>query len=108
MRFCKNCGHEATLKSDTKDIRYICENCGRAEKVKEMKLDKIYAYIAMDNQGNEAIVAASIGEIIMPLVMGDRLRVESYREIALEVGRTENVPIRLVEFTKRSDIERVY
>ena len=68
-------------------------------------IDAMYAWIATEPDGGEGVVAASIGEWMMPLVGADIDRVKSLRNLAQRVRRQSGYEVRLVRFFGREDLE---
>jgi hypothetical protein len=64
-------------------------------------IDTIWAFLSVDETGNEGLAAASMGEHIMPLVAADEKRLDIITPIAAKVARTSGRRIRLVKFTQR-------
>lgn len=76
-------------------------------------LTEMWAWVVEETPGNEGVPATAQpghrpGEIlIVPLVGGDRDRVESYRDAAIALRISLNRPVRLVRFTTREVIEEL-
>jgi len=72
-------------------------------------ITEIWAWICEETPGNEGIPATAVpdrhGMRIVPLVGGDRDRVESYRSEAIALRIALGVPVRLVRFTTREIVE---
>jgi hypothetical protein len=69
------------------------------------RIDRLYAWIAVEPDGGEGVCSARIGDIHYPMVGADRARIESMREYAQEIAKLSGRRIRLVEFTGRVVIE---
>lgn len=59
---------------------------------------RIYAWIAIEEDGSEGFVAANVGGVWMPLIGADRARVDSLRGAAESVQRVIGLPVRLKVF----------
>jgi hypothetical protein len=68
-------------------------------------IERLWAYVAVHDDGDEGIIAAPIGGLTMPLVAADLRRVELLRPYAEVVARTFGKPVRLVRFDRRTDVE---
>lgn len=66
---------------------------------KPHKIERMYAWIATDNTGEDGIPAVHTPHGPLPLVGSDKARIESFRHMAEEVNRDHGFPVRLVEFT---------
>jgi len=72
------------------------------------KINSIYAFISIDEgPEDEGIVAALIGDKWIPLVGGDRDRVESLRHLAIDMSRVTGKRIILARFGDREDLEEL-
>lgn len=70
-------------------------------------IDALYAWVATEPDGGEGIVAASIGEWMMPLVGADIDRIKSLRQFAETAHRQSGYPVHLVRFFGREDLEEL-
>ena len=70
------------------------------------KINKMYAWVATDEDGGEGIIAHmnSVGQW-MPLVGADRARIEAHREFVVGMRKEINKPISLIEFSDRKVLE---
>lgn len=71
-----------------------------------LSIDTIYAFIAVDDDG-EGVCGAKIGPggTFMPLVGADLERVEQLRPVAKLIARESGKRIVLSHFTNRTDVE---
>jgi hypothetical protein len=70
------------------------------------EIKSLWAYVAVDpKDGNEGIPAFRSGNITVPLIASDRIRREEYRPIAQRLANDLGVPVKLVEFQNRVEIE---
>lgn len=65
----------------------------------------IYAFIAVHADGDEAIPAHSMGNILMPLVGADLTRLQQLRPVAEKVARQSGKQVKLVRFTTRTELD---
>lgn len=70
-------------------------------------ISELYAFVCTEADGGEGVAAAYIGDAWMPLVAADQARVESLRPIAANISKISGVPIRLVKFSQRENLEQV-
>ena len=68
------------------------------------RIDSLFAFLSVD-EGGEGVVAAQINGMMMPLIAADHSRVLSLRPVARHIGAQSGVPIHLVQFTERHDLE---
>lgn len=73
------------------------------------KIEKLYAWVATEPDGGEGVCGAFIREMggLVPLVGADRERIESLRPYAELTRRGSGYPVRLVEFSTRTDMEEL-
>lgn len=72
---------------------------------KGFKIEKMYAFITKDENGEEGIMAELIGDKWMPFVGGDWMRVKDLKKIAQVVTKESGKEIKIVEFSQRKVIE---
>ena len=70
-----------------------------------LKIDKLYAFVAVDSQGNEGVCAFMAGRSWMPMVAADSARIKSLYPIAQQISRESNQTIRLIEFSTRKQLD---
>jgi hypothetical protein len=72
-------------------------------------IDALYASVATEPDGSEGLCGASMmlqgREMFVPLVGADRARVVSYRPYAEMTRAASGLPIRLLRFTRREELE---
>lgn len=72
------------------------------------RVDEIFAWLAVDTDGSEGIAGAEIGSAgMIPLVGGDRARMDSLRPYAERVHRLTGLRIKLVRFTAREELDSI-
>ncbi len=75
------------------------------------RIDAIYALVAAERDGREGICAASMPFLgtrtNMPLVGADMDRVRSLRPLAEAIAHLTGLPVRLVRFSRRNDLEEI-
>ncbi len=65
----------------------------------------MFAFIALDEDGTEGVVGYPTSQGMLPLVGADMARVDSLRPYAQQIARSNGVPVTLVRFSVREDIE---
>jgi hypothetical protein len=73
-----------------------------------LKINTLYAWISIDEYGNEGVLGAKTEHGWMPLVGADQDRIESFRPLAKEIaarGRREGFQVRLIKMDSRWDVE---
>jgi hypothetical protein len=74
--------------------------------MEKLKIEKMFAFIAIDEEGNEGVTAFQDKRgVWLPLVGADWARVNSLKEIAQEIAKASGQKITLVEFSVRKEIE---
>jgi hypothetical protein len=72
-----------------------------------MKIDALYAFISVDENGMEGICAFKSQAGWMPMVASDPDRVASIIPIAREMARAGKKEIKLIKVSVREDIETI-
>lgn len=72
-------------------------------------IGSIFAYLSVDEVGNEGVCAAPIGPggMTVPLIAADRERLLSITPVAESLAAMTGMTIRLVEFTGRIDLREI-
>jgi hypothetical protein len=74
-----------------------------AENEKPRIIDSIWAFLSIDDDGNESVIAAPLmgpGSYV-PLISSDQRRLESFTVIAEAIARDTGRMVHLVKFTSR-------
>jgi hypothetical protein len=71
----------------------------------QVRIDQIFAFICVDDDGTEGIPAISTPIGVMPLVGADEARIESLRKYAEQISRDMGKKVTLVKFTNRIEME---
>lgn len=67
---------------------------------------EMYAFVVEDSgPDDEGIVGMSTGSSWMPLVGADMARVDSLRPIAVSIAKRTGKKVKLLHFTKRTELE---
>lgn len=72
---------------------------------KPHKIERLYAWIATDESGEDGIPALATPQGTMPMIGSDKARIESLRPRAEALAREEGYPVKLVEFTRMVVLE---
>lgn len=70
-----------------------------------LKITEMWAFVSVDEAGNEGIIGFKNGDTWMPLVGADSARIAELRPIANKMARYTGMTIKLIKFTQREDIE---
>lgn len=62
------------------------------------RIKELYAFVAIDEDGDEGIMGMQTGDTWMPLIGSDMPRVESLKPIAEEISRQTNTPYEIRHF----------
>ena len=71
------------------------------------RIERIWAYLSVDKNGNEGVCAAPIGGMTLPLIAADQARLESLTPIAERLAEMTGMTIRLVELTQRIELREI-
>jgi hypothetical protein len=70
------------------------------------RIDHIWAFVSVDaNDGNEGVVAAPLGGMLMPMIAADDARLQELRPLAAMIAQATGTKIRLIKFNLREEIE---
>jgi hypothetical protein len=69
------------------------------------KINALWAFLAVDEDGDEGVIGFQAGDGPVPLVGADENRVESYRELATLTALASGLTVRLVKFSTREELE---
>lgn len=72
----------------------------------QLRIDQMFAFICLDDDGTEGIPAFLAGGLAMPMVGADMKRVESLRPIAQDMVKAGK-KITLVKFSVRETLEEI-
>jgi hypothetical protein len=71
-------------------------------------IEELYVYVSVDAEdGNEGVVAAPMGDALMPLVAADKNRLSQLTPIAEAIGKAYNMKIRLIKLSHREVIKEI-
>ncbi|HEY7009050.1 MAG TPA: hypothetical protein VH395_08930 [Jatrophihabitantaceae bacterium] len=70
-------------------------------------IERIWAYVAVHDDGDEGVIGFMIGDTMMPLVAADHTRLEQLRPYAREAAQQTGKPVMLVRFDQRTDVETI-
>ncbi len=70
-------------------------------------VEEMYAFIAVDEDGDEGIVSFfdPVNRVQMPMIGTDQARLESLREMAKTIVKDLGKPIQLIRMHLRQDVE---
>lgn len=69
------------------------------------KIDSFYAYISVDEEGNEGLCAAPVNGNLIPLVGADLDRMNSLIGIAQNIANQSSQTIKMIKMTSRLDLK---
>lgn len=74
-----------------------------------MKIEEVYCYVSVDENGNEGIVAQTMelagSTVMMPFVAADRVMRDRLDPLAKQIQKKTGKKIRLLRMTSREVIE---
>lgn len=71
---------------------------------------EVYAFTTADPSGNESIIGfahPAAPDVMVPLVSKSMEEMEQYRPFAKKLAEALKVPVNLVKFTSREDVESI-
>ena len=72
------------------------------------RLNQLWLVTYIDKTGEEVVVQAKLANgDYAPLIAADPVRLESMMPAARDLAKTRHINMRLIEFTKRLDIEEI-
>ena len=71
-------------------------------------VDELFAFIATDEDGDEGVIAAEMGDMMMPLVAADLTRVNDLAKIANAIKQQTGVDYKLKHFKLLGDVSDEY
>jgi hypothetical protein len=71
------------------------------------RIDELYAFIVVDDDGTEGVPAFRAENMVMPLMGADMGRMGDYREIAGRIANEYGRKVTLCKFTNRETVEEV-
>lgn len=71
----------------------------------QLRIEQMYAYVVVDQDGTEGVPAFQAGAMAMPMVAADQARLDQLRPVAESMARQLGKPIELVRFTVREQVE---
>lgn len=80
---------------------------GNGSSAPGFKIKELWAYVATESDGTEGVCGWRTSSGMVPLIGADKERVVSMRPRAADVARQSGVPIKLVKFSTREDIETI-
>jgi len=72
---------------------------------KGYKVTELFGFFAIDKDGDEGIMAAQMGDMMMPLVGADRTRIKQFGALALSIASDHNMKVKLKRFSYIEDLD---
>jgi hypothetical protein len=72
------------------------------------KVTELFAFIAIDKDGDEAVPAFSSGMYLLPLMGADTARIDSIRPMAQQIADMTGRHMRLVKFSHMELVEEIF
>lgn len=69
------------------------------------RIDEMFAFVVIDENGDEGVPAMISGGTAFPLIAADEARLESLRPIAAKMATMLGQPFTLCRFSVRTEIE---
>lgn len=74
----------------------------------KLVIETITAFVSVDKDGNEGVIAQMLGGAWTPFVCADPQRIDSILPLALELKKITGVPFKILQFSTREDITAKY
>lgn len=71
-------------------------------------VDELFAFIAIDDDGDEGVIAAEMGDFLMPLVFADMTRLPHFAAIAHKISQVTGDEYKLKHFQLLGDVSEEY
>ena len=71
-------------------------------------IDELFAFTAIDDEGNEGIISAEMKDMLIPLVFADLARLPDFAPIAEAISKGAGVKYKLKHFTLLGDVSDEY
>lgn len=73
-----------------------------------LRIDEVFLFVSEDRAGDEGVCGFISPEgLAIPMVCGDRARVESLREIAKDLKMRSGMKIKLLKYSTRTFVEEI-
>lgn len=70
----------------------------------KLSIQTITAFVAVDDNGDEGVMGAMLGETFYPLVCADEERIASMFPLAEQIKQASGLAYRVVQFSGRIDV----
>lgn len=71
-------------------------------------VDELFAFIAIDEDGDEGVIAVQMDDTMMPLVFAELTRLPSFAKIAYQIAEVTGVELKLKHFQLLGDVSDEY
>lgn len=71
------------------------------------RIDAIWAYLSVDDDGDEGVMAMRGQNDWMPMIAGDERRRDLLRPVAEQQAKVGGVVVKLVRFHQREEVETI-
>ncbi len=71
-------------------------------------VDELFAFIAVDDDGDEGVMAAIMGDTMMPLIFADLTRLPAFAPIADNIAKAAGMDYTLKHFQLLGDVSDEY
>jgi len=72
-----------------------------------LTIENVWMAVSVEDNGDEGVVAAMIGDAWMPLIAADRARLPFVIEYAEAIARQQDKTIKIIRLTERSEIRTI-
>lgn len=72
------------------------------------RIEHLWLYVSVDAEdGNEGVVLAQIGDVLMPLIAADHDRLTQMTPLAHEAARLGEMKMKLIKFSAREEVGEI-
>lgn len=104
---CPNCLIQTKLTTDMRRQRVlnICRECGFMAPANYLNITEMFAFISVDSDGNEGVIAMNTSMGLAPMVGADMNRINQFRPHAIRLAKSTGQAVKLIKFTSRVELE---
>lgn len=71
------------------------------------RIGAIHAFVAVHSDDDEGIVGIPTIDGILPAIAADKQRLDELRPLVERLSKSQDLPIKLVRFDQRTDVETI-
>ena len=82
----------------------MCLKCNFTAPKNYMVINSLMAWVAVDAQGNEGIIACQTPQGVMPMMGGDPAKVLKMKPMADQIATRTGMAVKLLRFSNREEV----